>query len=104
MTGRDSVLEQGIAAARAGDKGTARRLLTRAVRRAPDSEPAWLWLSSVLDTPQGRAFCLRRVLDVNPENVPALKGLAALEAEMSAPAAPPAARRPGSSNTGSNRP
>jgi hypothetical protein len=82
MARADKLLEQGIAAARAGDKGTARRLLTRAVRRAPESEAAWLWLSSVLDTPQGRAFCLRRVLDINPENVPALKGLAALEAEL----------------------
>ncbi len=87
MTSRDSILAQGIAAARAGDKSTARRLLTQAVRRAPDSEAAWLWLSSVLDTPQGRAFCLRRVLEVNPQNLTAQKGLAALESAMSAPAA-----------------
>jgi hypothetical protein len=92
MTSRDSVLAQGIAAARTGDKSTARRLLTQAVRRAPDSESAWIWLSSVLDTPQGRAFCLRRVLEVNPQNLTAQKGLAALESAMSAPAAtaPPA--------------
>jgi hypothetical protein len=90
MTPPDSLLEQGIAAAKAGDKSTARRLLTRAVRRNPGSEAAWLWLSSVLDTPQGRVFCLRKVVEINPRNLVAQKGLAALEAELSAlaPAAP----------------
>ena len=78
MTGRDSLLGKGIAAAKAGDKGTARRLFTRAVRRDPESEAAWLWLSSVLDTPKGKAFCLRRVLALNPDNQPARKGIAAL--------------------------
>ena len=94
MTSRHSVLTRGIAAARAGDKSTARRLLTQAVRRAPDSEAAWLWLSSVLDTPQGRAFCLRRVLEVNPQNLAAQKGLAALESSLSAPAVLPVAAAP----------
>lgn len=79
MSADSSLLARGIAAAKAGDKGTARRLLTRAVRRYPDSEAAWLWLSAVLDTPQGRAFCLRQVLALNPENQMAQRGLAALE-------------------------
>ncbi|HSR30248.1 MAG TPA: hypothetical protein VLY63_06760, partial [Anaerolineae bacterium] len=86
MTTRDSILAQGIAAAKAGDKGAARRLLTQAVRRSPESETAWLWLSSVLDTPQGKAFCLQRVLALNPGNQLARKGLAALEAASPAPA------------------
>lgn len=79
MTRQEALLAQGIAAARAGDRSTARRLLSRAVRRTPDSEVAWLWLSSALDTPQGRAFCLRRVLALNPDNRMAQQGLAALE-------------------------
>jgi hypothetical protein len=86
MTTRDSLLAQGIAAAKAGDKGAARRLLTGAVRRNPDSEAAWLWLSSVLDTPQGKAFCLRRVLALDPDNQIARKGLAALGMGLPEPA------------------
>lgn len=74
----NSVLAQGIAAAKAGDKSAARRLLTQAVRRNPDSEVAWIWLSSVLDTTQGRIFCLQKVLALNPQNQAASKGLAAL--------------------------
>jgi hypothetical protein len=85
MGKRDSLLTQGIAAAKAGDKNTARRLLTQAVRRDPAAEAGWLWLSEVLDTPQGKAFCLQRVLALNPNNRAALKGLAALESAAPAP-------------------
>jgi len=79
MTTPEALLAQGIAAAKAGDKGSARRLLTRVVRRQPESEAGWLWLSAVLDTPQAKAFCLRQVLAFDPDNRAALKGLAALE-------------------------
>jgi Tetratricopeptide repeat len=86
MTADSSLLAQGIAAAKAGDKSTARELLTRALRRDPGSETAWLWLGAVLDTPQGRAFCLRKVLALNPANQTAQRGLAALAAlEKAAP-------------------
>jgi hypothetical protein len=76
---RHTYLDRGIAAAKAGDKATARRHLTQAVRRDPESVAAWLWLSSVLDTPQGRAFCLRRAVALDPDNSAAKKGLSALE-------------------------
>jgi hypothetical protein len=81
----DSPLAQGIAAAKAGDKRTARRLLSEAVRLDPGSEKGWLWLSAVLDTPQGRAHCLHQVLALNPANEAARRGLAALAAEQAAP-------------------
>ena len=86
MTTDDPILVQGIAAAKAGDRHTARRLLTRAVRENPESELAWLWLSSVLDTPQAKAFCLREVLALNPDNRAAQKGLVALASAAQAPA------------------
>ncbi len=85
MTADDSLLARGIIAARTGDKSTARRILTQVIQGDPRSEAAWLWLSSVLDTPQGRAYCLRKVLALNPRNQTAQKGLAALEATPPAP-------------------
>ena len=95
MTANDSLLAQGILAARAGEKSKARQLLTQVIQEDPRSEAAWLWLSSVLETPQGRAHCLRQVLALNPRNQTAQKGLAALEAVPPAPAivasVPPAA-------------
>jgi hypothetical protein len=86
MSSQDPLLTRGIAAARAGDKATARALLTQAARQQPASEAAWLWLGSVLETPQGRAYCLRQVLAVNPHNWTAQQGLAALEHLLPAPA------------------
>jgi hypothetical protein len=95
MTVGNLLLAQGIAAARAGDRSTTLQLLSQVLQDDPGSEAAWLWLSSVLDTPQGRAFCLRQVLALNPRNQTAQKGLAALEEVPPAPAIvarePPAA-------------
>jgi hypothetical protein len=85
MTTKDTLLAQGIAAAKAGDSSAARVLLTQAVHRHPDSETAWLWLSSVLETPQGRIYCLRKVLSLNPESRLAQRGLAALEKAQPGP-------------------
>jgi hypothetical protein len=81
----DSLLTRGIIAARLEDKITARKLLSEAVSRNPESETAWLWLSEVLTTPQGRAFCLQKVLALNPGNQLARRGLAALETARQAP-------------------
>lgn len=81
----DTVLQDGIAAARLGDKRQARELLTQAVRQNPNSATAWLWLGGVLDTPQARAYCLRQVLTFEPGNVLAQHGLAAIEAAGPAP-------------------
>ncbi len=86
MTAGNFLLARAIAAARAGDRSVARQLLTQVIQDDPKSEAAWMWLSSVLDTPQGRAFCLRQVLALNPDNRTALKGLAALEKAPPAPA------------------
>ncbi len=71
-------LQQGIAAAKAGRNEEARQLLQNAIRLNPTSEPAWLWLSSVARDQQERIFCLRQLLQINPEHEQALKGLKAL--------------------------
>lgn len=85
MTAPGPRLAQGIAAAKAGDKRTARRLLSQAVRHNPESETAWLWLSAVLDSPQGKTFCLQQALALNPDSRAARRGLAVLETVPPAP-------------------
>src|SRR5258706_2128120 len=72
------VLQNGIAAARAGQQAQARLMLQEAVKRDPRSEVAWLWLSSVAKDNQERIFCLKQLLTINPQNEHALKGLKAL--------------------------
>ncbi len=76
----NQLLKDGIAAAKAGQPDKARQLLQDAVRRDPHNETAWLWLSSVAKDDKDRIFCLKKLLDVNPNNEFAIKGLRQLGA------------------------
>jgi tetratricopeptide (TPR) repeat protein len=67
--------QQGIAAAKAGQKDQARQLLQQAIRIEPDNEAAWLWLASVARDQRERVFCLQKILEINPNNETALRAL-----------------------------
>ncbi len=71
--------QRGVAAARGGQKRIAAGFLTRSVQLDPRNEGAWLWLSGVLEDPRQVAFCLKSVLNINPNNERAKRGLAWLE-------------------------
>ena len=73
------LLSNGQDAARAGNRGEAYRCLVSAVSLDPANDEAWLWLAGVLDVPEERARCLRRVLELNPESKSARQGLIILE-------------------------
>ena len=75
--------QQGIAAAKAGQKDQARQLLQQAIRLEPDNEAAWLWLASVARDQRERVFCLQKILEINPDNETALRAL-----ESTMPASP----------------
>ncbi len=64
----DNLLQQGIAAAKAGDKARAFQLLSQAAQDSSTAEQAWLWLSGVVNTDEERLFCLGNVLRINPNN------------------------------------
>lgn len=72
------LLQDGIAAAKAGQKDQAFQTLQRAVKLDPRNETAWLWLSSVARNTQERIFCLKQLYNINPNNEMAIKGLQAL--------------------------
>lgn len=90
MTEQQDWLNGGIRAAKAGDAPLAQQMLAEAIRRNPRSETAWLWLSAVVESNPAKAHCLRRVLAINPHNMTAQKGLAALEASQAIPTPAPA--------------
>src|SRR5262245_45319647 len=75
------LLSQGIAAARAVDPARARHLLIPALRYHANNDQTWLWLSGVSDEPAEQRRCLQRALAINPHNVHAQRGLAALTLE-----------------------
>ena len=83
------LLQQGIAAARAGRKAEARELLTQVVEADERSEQGWLWLSGVVEAPDDMRTCLENVLEINPDNAKAKQGLAWI-AQRYGPAKPPA--------------
>jgi HEAT repeat protein len=77
-----SLLEMGIAAARSGNRAEARMLLEGVTLQEPDNEEAFLWLSFVLDEPNLAMRCLERVLEINPNNAQAERGLAWLRSQQ----------------------
>ncbi|MFN8421631.1 MAG: hypothetical protein U0528_20650 [Anaerolineae bacterium] len=64
----ETLLNQGIQAARSGDKATARRLIEQVLEQNDRIERAWLALASVVDTARERRLCLENVLEINPNN------------------------------------
>lgn len=91
-TETEDLVRAGFEALRAGDRERARGLLMRAVRSDPRSEQAWLYLAGALTDPAQRRDCLERVLQLNPANAAARRGLEALGAALAAPARTPAPR------------
>ena len=84
------LLQQGIAAAKAGRKEEARRLLTQLVDIDERNEKAWLWLSGVVESTEDRQVCLENVLALNPDNQHARAGLEWLRQHAPPPPAAPA--------------
>ncbi|KAB2860929.1 MAG: hypothetical protein F9K46_09185, partial [Anaerolineae bacterium] len=85
------LLQQGIAAAKAGQKDQARQILQQAVKIDPRNETIWLWLSSVAKDDKERIFCLKQILSINPQSELAIKGLQALGVAPEQQAAQPPA-------------
>jgi hypothetical protein len=84
----DNYLQQGIAAAKAGDKPRAFDLLSRASEIPATSEQAWLWLSGVVGDDSERLFCLDSALRINSSNAAAQRGAAMLRQKGIFPAVP----------------
>jgi len=71
-------LEKGIAAAKAGNKKDALKYLREALLLDAQNANAWLWMSAMVEDPEKKRHCLKRVLEIEPENQVARKGLAIL--------------------------
>ncbi|MEW5956079.1 MAG: thermonuclease family protein [Chloroflexota bacterium] len=90
-------LEQAIAKIKAGDKVTGREYLADILQNDPSNEKAWLWLAAAVESDERRRYCLERVLEINPDNQAARRGLATLPPS---PAPPPTEARPSPEITG----
>jgi twitching motility two-component system response regulator PilG len=70
-----SLLNEGTALAREGNKSRARWLLMEASALNPQSEDAWLRLAEVAEKSADSIRCLQRVLKLNPQNAEAIAKL-----------------------------
>lgn len=62
------LIQQGVEAARAGNKAKARELFQKATEADMNNERAWLWLATVTDDPQQKRIHIENVLHINPDN------------------------------------
>ncbi len=84
--------QEGIKAAKAGNKDEARRFLQEAIRLEADNEAAWLWMASLARDKRERLFCLKKLLEINPRHEAGLKaarGMGVSPEQLLGQAAPP---------------
>lgn len=93
----DTMLNQAVAAFKAGRKTEARQLLGKVLALDSENEMAWLWLSGAVDTREERIACLENVLSINPDNNAARRGLESLgvQFQVDRPGGIPQAEKPG---------
>jgi hypothetical protein len=82
-----TLLENGIAAAKNGDKTRARQYIQQALQENPKNIVAWLWMSTLVNEVEHKKICYQRVLALDSKNEHALKGMAQLGIPYVAPAA-----------------
>jgi tetratricopeptide (TPR) repeat protein len=89
-------LKEGIQAVQRGDRARGRELLLQVVAADETSEPAWLWLSRVVDDPADQLVALENALTLNPANTLARESAQALRAQLglAEPSPPPPAPQP----------
>ncbi len=78
MAESDAILQLGIEAAREGNREEARNLFSLLTRQEPSNVQGWLWLAGVADGPDERRAALERVVQLDPTNEMAIRGLQAM--------------------------
>jgi hypothetical protein len=74
----DALIQDGITALKASNNDRAFNLLSSALKLDSTNELAWLWLSGAVSTDNERLYCLRKIIELNPNNADAKRGLNSL--------------------------
>jgi len=75
-----TIFNEAIDAIRNGENDRARDLLSRLLRTEKENSEYWLWMSSVVFSSKEKIYCLKNVLQLDPTNIHARKGLTLLGA------------------------
>ena len=81
----DTIIQQAINAAKAGNKEAARIALSKAIREEPSNARAWYLLSQVIEDKKKVIYCLEKVLELLPDNQQAEKRLSQLLPQTNIP-------------------
>jgi tetratricopeptide (TPR) repeat protein len=74
-SGENTMLREAIDALRSGNRARARDLLTRLLKTDQKNPKYWLWLSAAVETQKEMVYCLQMVLQADPQNAAAKRGL-----------------------------
>lgn len=73
-----SSLQQGINAAKAGDMQKALDFLKDAIIEEPQNADVWVWIAAIIDDFDKQEIFLDKAIEIDPNNIPAQRGLAYL--------------------------
>ena len=94
----NEILQQAVAAIKSGEKERGKQLLIEVIERDENNEIAWLWMTRCATERGVKRECFERVLEINPGNELAQKGLRQLDTlgkdKPSLRTAAPRAKRP----------
>ncbi len=76
------IFEEAQEAASQGQRERAKDLLTRLLRTEKNNPDLWLLMSSVVDSPKERIYCLQSALKLDPDSFAARQGLVLLGASL----------------------
>lgn len=71
----NTILEKGITSYKSGEIEEAQKIFMSLVKQYPNNEYAWLWLSVCVQEKEQKEYCLRKVLQINPNNPSAIQEL-----------------------------
>ncbi len=74
-----SSLQNGINAAKAGRMDTALEHLKDAIIEEPQKADVWVWIAAIIDDLDKQEIFLEKALDIDPQNIPAQRGMAYLQ-------------------------
>jgi hypothetical protein len=74
-----AALQKGINAAKAGRMDNALEYLKDAIIEEPQNADVWVWIAAIIDDLEQQEIFLEKALDIDPNNIPAQRGLAYLQ-------------------------
>jgi hypothetical protein len=66
---------QAIELIKQGNLAEGAKVLSTVLKNEPDNEMAWLWMSACVPDREKKIYCLQKVIQINPFNASAKKGL-----------------------------